>query len=177
MLSQSELYARAKKIRLLILDVDGVMTDGKIVLDGDGGEIKSFNVRDGHGIKMAQAAGLTVAIITGRESRVVERRAAELGIREVHQRSRDKLATYDDLKARLGVGDGEAAYVGDDIVDIPVMLRVGLSFAVADSEDYVKDIAHAVTRRGGGAGAVREVIDLLLKARGGWDALTAKYFS
>jgi 3-deoxy-D-manno-octulosonate 8-phosphate phosphatase (KDO 8-P phosphatase) len=177
LLTDDELKARAKKIKLLILDVDGVMTDGKIVLDGNGNEIKSFNVRDGHGIKMAERAGMTVAIITGRESTVVVRRAAELGIKEVHQKSHDKLATYKDLIARLGVGDDEASFVGDDIVDIPVLSRVGLSFAVFDAEDYVKEAVHMVTKRRGGEGAVREVIDYILKARGDWETMTTKYFS
>jgi len=176
-LSESELKARAKKIKLLILDVDGVMTDGKIVLDGNGNEIKSFNVRDGHGIKMVQRAGLTVAIITGRESKVVVRRAEELGIREVHQKSHDKLATFNGMLTRLGMTADEAAFIGDDIVDLPVLTKVGLAFAVADAEEYVKDAVHMVTSRNGGAGAVREVIDLILKANGGWETVTDKYFS
>ena len=173
----ADLTDKARKIKLLILDVDGVMTDGKIVLDGGDSEIKSFNVRDGHGIKMAERAGLTIAIITGRESSVVTRRAEELGIKEVHQKSLDKLKTYRELLARTGITEEETAYVGDDIVDIPVMSRAGLAIAVSDAEPYVKEMAHAVTDRRGGEGAVREVIDYLLKARGDWESVTAKYFS
>ncbi len=169
--------ARAAKIKLLIMDVDGVLTGGQIILDNNGTEYKAFHVRDGHGIKMAMRAGITVAIITGRESKVVAVRARELGIDEVHQKSYDKLATYTELVSRLGVRDEEAAFIGDDIVDIPVMKRVGLAVAVADAEEYVKQGAHAVTERRGGDGAVREVVDYVLKARGDWDRLTTKYFS
>lgn len=167
---------KAKKIKLVIMDVDGVLTGGQIILDNNAVEYKAFHVRDGHGIKLAMRAGMTVAIITGRESRVVEVRAAELGITEVHQHSWDKLATYDGLLKRLGLADEEAAYIGDDIVDIPVMRRVGLSFAVADAEPYVRDAADMVTTKGGGKGAVREVMDYLLMARGDWDDVTRKYF-
>jgi 3-deoxy-D-manno-octulosonate 8-phosphate phosphatase (KDO 8-P phosphatase) len=177
LLDEKGFIERAKKIKLLILDVDGVMTDGKIILDGNGNEIKSFNVRDGHGIKMVQRAGITVSIITGRESKVVDARAKELGITEVHQKSHDKLATYRELLGRLNISEDESAFIGDDIVDIPVMSRAGLSFAVADAEPYVKDAAQLVTERDGGEGAVREVIDYILKARGDWETVTSKYFS
>ena len=168
---------RAAKIKLLMMDVDGVLTGGQIILDNEGNELKAFHVRDGHGIKMAMRAGITIAIITGRESKVVLVRAKELGIDEVHQKSFDKLETYTDLLSRLGMAEEEAAYVGDDIVDIPVMRRVGLAVAVADAEEYVKQEAHAVTLRRGGEGAVREVVDFILGARGDWDRLTTKYFS
>lgn len=177
MTGEKEYTDRAKRIKLLILDVDGVMTDGKIVLDGNGTEIKSFNVRDGHGIKMAQRAGMAIAIITGRESKVVDLRAKELGITEVYQKSHDKLATYTELLKKLGLKEDETAFVGDDIVDLPVMKRVGVSIAVADAEPYVKDMASMVTVRNGGEGAVREVIDWLLRAKGEWEGVTAKYFS
>jgi len=176
-LQEAEIAQRAKQIKLLIMDVDGVMTGGQIILDGNGNEFKAFHVRDGHGIKMAQRSGMTVAIITGRGSKVVEARAAELGIAEVHQKSFDKLVTYRDILKRLGLKEEESAFIGDDIVDIPVMSRVGLAFAVADAEPYVKKAAHMVTERKGGQGAVREVIDLLLKSNGGWEDVTAKYFS
>jgi len=167
---------KARNISMIILDVDGALTDGGIILDSNGVEQKRFHVRDGHGIKMAQRVGITIAIITGRRSEVVEIRAKELGITEVYQRSLDKVETYEKLKEKLGISEEETAYVGDDIVDIPVMRRVGLSFAVADAEPYVKDEAHLVTERGGGKGAVREVIDFILKARGDWDSVTSKYY-
>lgn len=176
-LNDSEFLARAKKIKLLILDVDGVMTNGQIIWDSNRNEIKAFHVRDGHGIKMAQRAGLTIAIITGRKSDVVDIRAKELGINEVYQGALEKVPAYRQILARLNLTEEESAYVGDDIVDIPVMSRVGLSFAVANAEPYVRDAAHCITTRNGGEGAVREVIDMLLQARGDWEAVTAKYFS
>ncbi len=167
----------AGRIKLLIVDVDGVLTDGRIILDNEGNELKFFHVRDGHGIKLLQRAGITVAIVTGRESKVVNRRAEELGIKHVHQRSKNKLEAYESILKETGTTDEEAAYVGDDIVDIPVMRRVGLSAAVADAEDYVKDAAMFVTKRPGGRGAVREVADLILRAGGHWDEVTKRYGS
>lgn len=177
MLTDQEFADRARNIKLIIMDVDGVMTNGQIILDNSGNETKAFHVRDGHGIKLAQRAGITIAIITGRKSKVVEVRAAELGIEEVYQRSHDKLATYRELLDKLKLTDENAVFIGDDIVDIPVMSRVGLAFAVADAEEYVKETAHATTERKGGEGAVREVIDEILKASGAWEAVTCKYFS
>lgn len=176
-MSDDILNKMAAGIKILILDVDGVMTAGKIMLDNSGNEIKAFHVRDGHGIKMLQRAGVEVALITGRESKVVEARARELGITQVRQGAKDKLEIYRDLMSSLGLKDAEAAYVGDDIVDLPVMRVVGISFAVADAEPYVREAAHVITSRKGGEGAVREVIDSLLKASGQWESVTAKYFS
>ena len=167
---------RAKKIKILVMDVDGVLTGGEVILDRQGNELKMFHVRDGHGIKMIQRTGMKTAIITGRSSNVVTIRAEELGIVDVFQGSKDKLPTFRELLERHGLDEEEAAYIGDDIVDIPVMRRAGLSFTVADAEQYVKEAAHFVAGRNGGRGAVREVIDLLLKARGEWEAVTAKYF-
>lgn len=171
----AKLHKAASKIELLILDVDGVMTNGSIMLDNNGNEYKAFNVRDGHGIKMLQRAGVKVAIITGRMSKVVDRRAAELGITEVHQGSKDKLLVFNDLISRLGIGPENIAYVGDDIVDLPVMLRVGLSIAVADAEAETKKRAMWATKARAGSGAVREVADMLLKARGAWGGAIEKY--
>jgi 3-deoxy-D-manno-octulosonate 8-phosphate phosphatase (KDO 8-P phosphatase) len=167
---------KAAMVSLLIVDVDGVMTDSRIILDGDMGEYKAFHVRDGHGIKMLQREGVKVAIITGRSSAVVNRRAAELGIEIVVQGSKDKVKDYVKIIAELGLRDEEVAYVGDDIVDIPVMLRVGLPVAVADAEEYVKQEALLVTERGGGRGAVREVTDMILRAKGLWDEATKRYY-
>jgi 3-deoxy-D-manno-octulosonate 8-phosphate phosphatase (KDO 8-P phosphatase) len=172
-----ELKQKAEKIKLLILDVDGVMTGGQIILDNNGNELKMFHVRDGHGIKMLQRAGIKVALITGRDSKVVTLRARELGIEDVRQGAKDKLAVYRELMKSLGLSDEDAAYVGDDIVDLPVMRVVGLSFAVADAETYVRDAAHVVTSRKGGEGAVREAVDFLLRASGLWESVTAEYFS
>ncbi len=166
----------ASEIKLLIVDVDGVLTDGRIILDSKDGEYKAFHVRDGHGIKMLQREGVKVAIITGRSSMVVRRRADELGIEIVVQGSKDKIIDYEKIMADLGMKDKEVAYVGDDIVDLPVMRRVGLPVAVADAEEYVKAEAVLITRRGGGRGAVRELTDMILRAKGVWDEATARYY-
>jgi 3-deoxy-D-manno-octulosonate 8-phosphate phosphatase (KDO 8-P phosphatase) len=172
---QGELIERARHVRLLIVDVDGVMTDGGIILDGAGGESKRFHVRDGHGIKLALRHGIEVAIITGRESEVVRRRAAELGIKHVYQKCLRKLETYETIKQALGLHDREVAYVGDDVVDIPVMMRVGFPVAVADAAPEARAVALMVTESAGGHGAVREVTDFVLKARGEWDEIIAAY--
>jgi 3-deoxy-D-manno-octulosonate 8-phosphate phosphatase (KDO 8-P phosphatase) len=175
MMKATALRKAAKKIELLILDVDGVMTDGSIILDNNGNEYKAFYVRDGHGIRMLIKSGIRVAIITGRYSKVVERRAAELGITEVFQKCHDKRTAYAELLAKYGLEDAAVAYVGDDIVDIPVMQKVGLPVAVADAAGEVQEIACLVTKNRGGRGAVREVTDLILKCRGRWEALFSEY--
>ena len=167
---------RLKKIRLLLLDVDGVMTDGRIIFDSNGVESKFFNVKDGHGIKMLQRAGIEVGIISGRESKVVANRATELGIERVFQKATDKLSPYLKILADTGLVDGEVAFIGDDLIDIPVLKRVGFAAAPADAVAEVLPFAHFVTRNPGGFGAVREISDMLLRAQGKWDELTARYF-
>lgn len=166
----------ARNIRLLILDVDGVLTDGGIILDNEGNELKSFHVRDGHGVKMLIRHGVDVAIITGRHSKVVERRAHELGVREVYQRCIDKVTAYEEIKQKFSLNDSEIAYIGDDIVDIQIMRRVGLSVAVADAAPDARGIALIVTENPGGRGAVREITDLILKAKGLWQGIIDDYF-
>ncbi len=165
----------AMEIKLLILDVDGVLTDGSIILDDGGNELKAFYVRDGHGIKMLSRIGVNVAIITGRYSKVVERRAHELGITEVYQRCHIKSVAYEHLTEKLNVSDNEIAYIGDDIVDISIMKRVGLPVAVADAEEATKAEAIIITKKPGGRGAVREICDLILKAQGKWEDLIDEY--
>jgi len=167
---------RLRKIKLLILDVDGVMTDGRIIFDSNGVESKFFNVKDGHGIKMLQRAGVNVAIISGRESKVVANRATELGIELVFQKAMDKLAPYLRIVADTGLTDDQIAFVGDDLIDIPVLKRVGFAAAPADAVGEVFPYVHFVTKNSGGFGAVREVSDMLLKAQGVWEELTARYF-
>lgn len=167
---------RIAQIRLLLLDVDGVLTDGRIVFDANGVESKFFNVKDGHGIKLVQRAGIAVGIISGRESRVVANRAAELGISHLYQHALDKLAPYRDLLDKTGLSDHQIAYVGDDIIDLPLLRRVGFAAAPADAVPEVIPHVHFVTRNRGGWGAVREVCDLLLKEQGTWESVTAKYF-
>ena len=163
---RSSLKAKAKKIKLLLLDVDGVLTDGRIILDNQGNELKAFHVRDGHGIKLAQRGGITVGIITGRKAEVVQVRARELGIEEVHQGAVDKLTVYESLLAKYRLRDDEVAFVGDDIVDAGIFRRVGLAVRVADSDPSVRPFADMVTKADGGRGAVREVINFLLTSQG-----------
>jgi len=167
---------RLKKIKLLLLDVDGVMTDGRIIFDSNGVESKFFNVKDGHGIKMLQRAGIEVGIISGRESKVVANRAAELGIERVFQKALDKLSPYLEILADSGLTDEEVAFIGDDLIDIPVLRRVGFAAAPADAITEVIPFVHLVTKNSGGWGAVIEISDLLLKAQGRWEELTARYF-
>ncbi len=163
-----QILSAAKKIKLLVLDVDGVLTDGSIILDNFGNELKAFHVRDGHGIKMLMMAGIRVALITGRYSKVVSNRARELGIRDVFQKCYDKIIAYEKLAGKYGLDFSEIAYVGDDVIDIPVLKKAGLPVTVADADEEVKAFALLITERGGGKGAVREISDLILKAKGLW---------
>jgi 3-deoxy-D-manno-octulosonate 8-phosphate phosphatase (KDO 8-P phosphatase) len=158
----------ADQIRLLVLDVDGVMTDGGIRLDARGGEVKVFDVKDGYGLSRLIGAGVEVAIITGRSSPAVALRARELGIVEVHQGVADKGALLDELMANRGLRREEVCCVGDDIPDIPLLDRAGLSVAVADACAEVRAAAAVTTKAGGGRGAVREVCEMILGARGEW---------
>ena len=164
--SRTSLRTRAKKIRLLLLDVDGVLTDGSIILDSHGNELKGFHVRDGHGIKMAQRSGIIVGIITGRKSEVVNIRARELGIDEVHQGAYEKITVYESILAKYGLSDEEAAYVGDDVVDIDIFKRAGIAVAVADADPSVMAHVDLVTKKEGGRGAVREFINFILLNQG-----------
>jgi 3-deoxy-D-manno-octulosonate 8-phosphate phosphatase (KDO 8-P phosphatase) len=166
---------RLTAIQMLLLDVDGVMTDGGIIYDGNGLETKIFNVKDGHGIKMLQRAGIEVGIITGRSSAVVDVRAQELGIELVYQGALRKLESYEDIKLKTGLTDSQIAYMGDDVIDVPVMRRVGFAAAPQDGLAEAKRAAHYIASCNGGRGAVREVCDLILKGRGAWDDVAARY--
>jgi 3-deoxy-D-manno-octulosonate 8-phosphate phosphatase (KDO 8-P phosphatase) len=156
---------RARHIRLLALDVDGVLTDGRLYLSTAGEELKVFHVRDGSGLVAVQRAGIAVAIISGRDSAAVSRRAAELGIRHVRQGVADKGAVLDQLLAELAVEPAQTACVGDDTPDLPMLRRAGLAIGVADAHPALLEAAHWITHAPGGRGAVREVCDLLLSAR------------
>jgi 3-deoxy-D-manno-octulosonate 8-phosphate phosphatase (KDO 8-P phosphatase) len=169
------LLERARKTRLLIMDVDGVLTDGRIIQDGHGHELKVFDVKDGHGIVMAHRAKLRTALISGRESETITRRAEELGIELVFQKIWNKLEVYEKILVDTELTHDEVAYIGDDLIDIPLLRRVGLAVAVADAVDEVKAAAHLITQRPGGQGAVREVIELILRAQGHWDSLIERY--
>lgn len=167
---------RLTPIRLLLLDVDGVLSDGRIVYDAHGTEIKTFDVKDGHGIKMLQKAGIEVGIISGRSSKVVNVRAKELGIEILYQGIADKDIPYAEIIRQRGLRDEEIAYIGDDVVDLPILRRVGFAVATADAVEDIRPYVHYVTNRFGGRGAVREVCDLILKARGDWQAVMGGYF-
>ena len=165
----------SKHIKLIVLDVDGVMTDGRIILDNHGNELKAFYVRDGHGIRLAIRAGIIMAIITGRHSGVVEKRAVELGIKDVYQGVKEKLSAYLELLSKYNLKDEEVAFMGDDIVDIPLMRRVGLAAAPSDADELTKEKADFVSIKRGGRGAVRDFIELILKASNKWDSIIEEY--
>lgn len=162
----TQVMAKAEKIRLLILDVDGVMSDGLIFMGNSGEELKAFNVRDGYGIRCALTSGIEVAIITGRKAKLLEDRCTTLGITHLYQGQSDKRIAFQALLADLAVSADEVAYIGDDLIDWPVMAEVGLSVAVADAHPLLIPRADYVTRINGGRGAVREICDLLLIAQG-----------
>jgi 3-deoxy-D-manno-octulosonate 8-phosphate phosphatase (KDO 8-P phosphatase) len=166
---------KLKKIKLLILDVDGVMTDGGIIMDSKGQELKQFNVRDGHGLKVLQRYGMKVAIITGRQSKVVEYRAKDLDIEEVYQKVFNKKEVFEKILKKHKLSADETAFLGDDIIDIPVLRRVGFSVAVADAVDVVKKSVDYITENKGGHGAVREVCEMILQAQGKWKEVAEKY--
>ena len=169
------LLARAQKIRLIAFDVDGVMTDGTLFLADDGQEYKGFNSLDGHGLKMLKASGVELAIITGRSSRVVEHRARNLGIEIIHQGAHDKLAVYEALCRELNIDCEATAYMGDDVVDLPVLRRAGLAITVPAAPELVQAYSHYTTTREAGRGAVREACEFLMRAQGTLDAVLAPY--
>lgn len=170
-------FEKIKKIRFLVLDVDGVMTDGKVTYGADGEEFKSFDIKDGQGLKFWSRVGYGAGIITGRASPVVERRAAELDIAHVAMNAKDKLPVFREMLAGAGVAPGEVAMIGDDMPDIPLLRHAGLGVAVADAVREVKEAAHIVTNKKGGRGAVRELIELILKTQGRWDEVLARYYN
>jgi 3-deoxy-D-manno-octulosonate 8-phosphate phosphatase (KDO 8-P phosphatase) len=161
----AEVMTRARQIRLMICDVDGVMSDGLIYMGNQGEELKAFNVRDGYGIRCLLTSGIEVAIITARSAKLLEDRAKTLGIQHLYQGQSDKLLAFGELLDTLSLQAGEVAYIGDDLIDWPVMAKVGLSVAVADAHPLLLPRAHYTTRIGGGRGAVREVCDLILLAQ------------
>jgi 3-deoxy-D-manno-octulosonate 8-phosphate phosphatase (KDO 8-P phosphatase) len=166
---------RARRIRLLLLDVDGVLTDGKILLHHDGTESKQFDIRDGTGIVLAQKAGIRVGVLSARQSAATAERASQLRITLVRQGSLDKLATYEEIRRELGLEDADVAFMGDDFLDLQVLGRVGLSAAPADAVDVVRGAVDWVSTRRGGDGAVRDLTELLLRAQDKWDGLLAEW--
>ncbi|MDY0040877.1 MAG: HAD hydrolase family protein [Desulforhabdus sp.] len=164
-------------LRMIIFDVDGVLTDGRIIYNDNGSEIKEFDVQDGHGIKLLQrAGGVEVALITGRYCKAVEHRAAALGIARVHQNMKHKLDAYEMILQETGLTDREVGFAGDDLIDIPVMRRVGWAVAVPNAASHVIPYAHYVTKARGGHGACREICELILQVQDRWERVTERYF-
>jgi 3-deoxy-D-manno-octulosonate 8-phosphate phosphatase (KDO 8-P phosphatase) len=178
-LSPKRLRERARKIKLLLMDVDGVLTDGRIYyLPRPGGglfETKTFHSRDGLGIRLAHQAGLKTGIITGRSSPALEYRVKELGIHFLQQEARDKLEPYEKILHAARLDNEEVCYVGDDVVDLPLLKRVGLAVGVGDGHPALRNYVHYWTRQPGGLGAVRETVELILTAQGKWDAVLKRY--
>jgi len=168
-------HDRARRIRLILLDVDGVLTDGKILVHADGTESKQFDIKDGTGIVLAQKAGIRVGLLSARQSASTTERAAQLRITLVRQGALDKLGEYEGIRAELGLDDDQVAFMGDDLLDLPVLARVGLGGAPADAVPEVRAAAHWVSRQRGGDGAVRELTEMVLKAQDLWDALVAEW--
>lgn len=168
-------FERAKKIKLAIFDVDGVMTDGSLYLADDGQEFKAFNSLDGHGMKMLNRSGVDLAIITGRTSQLVALRAINLGVTHLYQGSEDKLTAFLELLEKTGLDPAECAYMGDDVVDLPVMRRCGLAVCVPAAPALVKQHSHYITQLPGGGGAVRELCELIMQAQGTFEMQLAPY--
>jgi len=168
---------RAQAIRVLLMDCDGVLTDGRIILLPEGDDIKLFDAHDGQGLKLAARAGLRTGVITVRYSRTLERRAAEVSVHHLYQGVERKIEAYERILRDEGARDDEIAYIGDDLPDLPLMRRAGLAIAVANAVEDVKRAAHYVTHREGGRGAVREAIELILKAQGKWEQVLAEYLA
>lgn len=171
----SDAQLRAGKVKILVLDVDGVLTDGRLIIGQDGEMAKAFHAQDGMGITLAKQAGLKIAIITGRESRIVANRAAELRIADVYQGAGDKLLALSELLKRHSLEESEAAYAGDDLNDLPALARAGLACTVASAVPEVKEMVHWIAPRPGGQGGVRDIIEFILKTQNRWESLVSAY--
>jgi len=172
---KQELIDRAARVKLLILDIDGVMTDGRIIYSVYGDELKFFDVQDGFGITLLNRAGIKSAIITAKKSRIVKLRARDMRVAKAYQGYMDKLIPFEQALKRFKVTPEEVCFIGDDLIDIPVLKRVGFAVAVPNAVEEVKQIAHHITSKTGGRGAVREICDLILKSQNKWDLATSKY--
>ena len=170
-----DIETRASRVRLLVLDVDGVLTPGQLLFGAEGEVLKVFHTQDGLGIAAARRAGLNTAVITGRHSEMVRRRCEELGFTAVRQAAADKVRCLEEILTDLGLAPEDAAYVGDDLNDLAVMARVGFAVAVANAVPEVRAAAHMVTGRRGGEGAVREVVEFIIKVQGKWEDIVAGY--
>jgi len=172
---QDNAVARAAEVRLMIFDVDGILTDGSLHYGPDGEVIKTFNVLDGHGIKLLQQSGVATAIISARKSDIVARRAADLGIRHLFQGVHDKRAAFEQLLADTGIHADACGFVGDDVIDLPILMRVRFAASVPNAHPEVKARVHYVTQASGGRGAARELCDFILRAQGNYETALAPY--
>ncbi len=171
-----EVIEKAKKIKVLVLDVDGVLTDGQMIYGSYGDELKNFDVNDGLGLYLMKKAGLKRVILTAKSSRVLKRRSRTLRVDKVYHNFHYKIKAFESIKKKFKASDEEICFAGDDLIDIPVLKRVGLAVCPPNAMDEVKQFAHLITQKTGGRGAVREVCDLILKAQGLWDEVTSVYF-
>lgn len=171
------IYPQLQRVRCAIFDVDGVLTDGRLYYDNQGNEFKAFHAQDGHGMKMLQSAGIPIAIITARQSQLVAKRMQDLGIEHVFQGARDKLVAFEQLLAQLNIQASEVCYVGDDLLDLPVMRRCGLAIAVANAQPIVQQQANYISQHSGGMGAAREICELILTAQDKLDAVYQQYLT
>jgi len=174
-LTDNEVRLRAEEIRMILLDVDGVFTDGKLYLGNGGEELRAFYVRDGLAIRMGQAAGLTFGIVSGRDSELVERRARELEIEQIHQGIHAKGECLDRIAAESGLNAAQICFVGDDLIDVPALRRAGLAVCPSDGCEETRKFAHYICKNKGGHGAIREVVDLILHASGRWETAMKRF--
>ena len=174
-MNDDTVMARAARVRLMIFDVDGILTDGSLHFGADGEALKTFNVLDGHGIKLLQQSGVATAIISARHSAIVARRAADLGIEHVQQGVHDKLSGFEKLRQVCAIAPEACGFIGDDVIDLPVLRRVGFAASVPNGHAEVRSRVHYVTQAGGGRGAAREICDLILRAQGNYEAALAPY--
>ncbi|MCM8778318.1 MAG: HAD-IIIA family hydrolase [Candidatus Omnitrophica bacterium] len=171
-----DISERAKKIKILIMDVDGVLTDGKFYYGNYGDELKAFDIQDGFGLTLLKRAGIKTIIVTAGNSRIITRRAKHLRITKVYQKAYKKLETYEKILKKFRVKDEEVCYIGDDLIDIPILKRVGFAVCVPNAREELKPLVHYITRQRGGEGAVREIAEILLKAQDKWIQVTQRYF-
>jgi 3-deoxy-D-manno-octulosonate 8-phosphate phosphatase (KDO 8-P phosphatase) len=171
-----EIIEKAKRVKVLVVDIDGVMTDGRIIYSTYGEELKFFDVQDGFGITLLHRAGIKTVIITAKKSKIVKHRARDLKVTKAYQGFIDKATPFNDILKRFNVTPEEVCFMGDDLIDIPVLKHAGLAVAVPNAVEEVRSSAHYITAKIGGRGAVREICDLILKSQGKWELVTAKYF-
>ena len=176
MITDKEIIERAKRVRIVVLDIDGVMTDGRIIYSIYGDELKFFDVQDGFGITLLHRAGIKTVIITAKKSKIVKLRAKDLKISRTYQGFADKLIPFNNILKNFKINPDAICFIGDDLIDLPVLKRVGFAVSVPNAVEEVKSGAHYVTFKMGGRGAVREICDIILKAQDRWDIATSRYF-